>query len=225
MKMFIAAKSPGEMRNVIKPEELAIETYIERMHNLFKSFMERDSNSPHSKFMFVMERLKTRFSELERGEEGGPPNGRSAGKPNLAQIAAGAQGSTPVVPATGPAQAQGLHLLSEAAMSGNQQQLPPQQQSQPQQQHPQGQGPPQGWYAQPQPGEMPQQMHHMDPNAAAAAYGQYPTEAMATYDGFDYGLGMASVGMDGAISGLFMADGLWNYNQPHGQGQISPGWS
>lgn len=219
IKLFIAAKSPGEMRNVIKPEELGVESYIERMHNLFKSFMERDSNSPHSKFMFVMERLQTRFSELQRGEE---VVGNGRGKPTLAQIAAGAQGSTPVTPSTG--QAQGLHLLSEAAMSGNQQPVPPQQQQQqqqqgqpPQQQHPQGHPPP-GWYPQPQSGEIPQQLQ-MDPNA----YGQYPTDAMATYEGFDYGLGMASMGMDGAISGLFMADGLWNYNQP--QGQIYPGWS
>jgi hypothetical protein len=210
IKLFIAAKSPGEIRNVIKIEELGVEQYIERMHDRFKSFMERDSNSPQQKFLFVMERIQTRFTELLRGEEA--VNGR--GKPNLAQIAAGAQGSTPVTPASG--QAQGLHLLSEAAMSGNQQQVAGPQPGQPQQ-HPHGQ-PPQGWYTQPQSGEIPQQLH-MDPNA----YGQYPPDAMATYDGFDYGLGMASMGVDGAISGLFMADGLWNYNQPHGQGY--PGWS
>ena len=195
------------MSNIIKTDELGVETYIEQLHQLFKSFMERDSKSPHYKFLYVMERLHVRFSELQRGEtEVASGRSKSSG-------AAAVHGSAPVTPSR---PAQGLHLLSEAAMSGNQQAGP-----QGQQQH-QGQGqPPQAWY--PQPGEMQPVAHSlpMDPS-----YGQYPPEAMAGLDGFDYGLGglgMASVGVDGAISGLFMADGLWNYNQPYGQ--VYPGWS
>ena len=248
IKLYIAAKSPGEMCNIIKTDDLGVESYIERMYNLFKSFMERDSNSPHSKFLYVMERLQIRFTELQRGEDA--VNGR--GKPTLAQIAAGAQGSTPVTPST--AQAQGLHLLSEAAMSGTQpapvaappqqQQPPPPQQQQQQQQphHAPGQ-PPQSWYAHPQPGDMAAAAAA----AAAAAsapqlgldphgYGAYAPDGMAAaasaaagFDGdFDFGLGglgMAGMGMDGAISGLFMADGLWTYHQPDGPppGQVYPG--
>jgi len=175
--------------------------------------MERDSKSPHSKFLYVMERLHVRFTELQSGETKAA-NGRKKSTGTIA-IHSGA----PVTP-SGPAQ--GLHLLSEAAMSGNQPGGPQAQQQQQQQQH-QGQGqPPQGWY--PQPGEMQPPAAHgmpMDPS-----YGQYPPETMTGFEGYGYGLGglgMASMGMDGAISGLFMADGLWNFNQPHGQ--VYPGWS
>lgn len=205
IKLFIAGKSPGEMGAVIKTDDLGVEGYIERMYSLFKSFMARDSNSPHSKFLYVMERLQTRFLELQRGDDGSSGAPR-AGKPTLAQIAAGATGSAP------DAHAQGLHLLSEAAMSGN---PPP-----PPQPHPA-----QSWYAA---GDMGAAQAGL--GLDAAAYAQFPGDAMAAaaYDGLDYGLGglgMASMGMDGAISGLFMADGLWNYNQAQGQVFPGSGWS
>jgi hypothetical protein len=193
------------MGNIINTDELGVAAYIDKLHQLFKTFMERDSKSPHSKFLYVMERLHVRFTELQRGETEAA-NGMKKSTSTIAM-----HSSAPVTP-SGPAQ--GLHLLSEAAMSGNQQ-------AQQQQQH-QGQGPPpQGWY--PQPGEMQPAAHGLpiDPS-----YGQYPPEAMAGFEGYGYGLGglgMASMGMDGAISGLFMADGLWNFNQPHGQ--VYPGWS
>jgi hypothetical protein len=86
-------------------------------------------------------------------------------------------------------------------------------------------GPPpqqgQAWYPQ-----QPNQMTSLPMDPAAYAYQGQP--GMAGYDGFDYGLGSLGMGMDGAISGLFMADGLWSAYDPQQaqqNPQLFPGWS
>jgi hypothetical protein len=110
--------------------------------------------------------------------------------------------------------AQGLHLLSEVAMSNNQQpnaaqpngnsmdpalNAHPQSQAQPPQQQ-------QNWYPQQQAAQ-PAQMTNlpMDPNAYLYA------SNVNGYDGFDYGIGTLGMTMDGAISGLFVPDAMWSF--------------
>jgi hypothetical protein len=204
IKLYIAATAPGEISAIIKVEELKVEQHLEQLEHVFKTIMERDKLSPHSKFLWVIQRLIDRYNGIKSGRTGRstPPSARDM-KP-------------PVNPA---APAQGLHLLSEVAMSGNQNNSNGSGNGNPQipRSH-QGQPPPPGWYPQQQ---QPNDMSNLPMDPAAYAY---PTSApVAGYDVFDYGTGSLGMGMDGAISGLFMADGLWNFNEPQGQG--FPGWS
>jgi hypothetical protein len=228
IKLYIAANAPGELSNIIKMEKLHVEEYIERMHRTFKSFMDRDSQSPHSKFLYVMERLRMRFQDILRGDLAEAAKAVKVAAATASAAARAPQGDTKQNAGKAAQQpALGLHALSEAAMIGNHQQQQQQAQqaqalAQAQQsnngnimarQH-HGQPSPQGWY-QPQ-GDMAQMP--MDPQAY-----QYPQQVpISGFENFDYGLGGLGMGMDGAISGLFMADGLWNYNEP--RPGIYPGW-
>lgn len=255
IKLYMAAKAPGEMSQIIKPEDLHVTMYISRLRQIFEEFVKRDESCPHKKFYSVMKRLSGRFSEIERGEVAANMEGAQAAAA-LAQAAAKGIGgpmgeafadamSSPAIGrsrgnsaqtsrkanAGHPQPAQGLHLLSEVAMGGNAVQntamgRPPTASGQPHQ-HPQQPG----WY--PQPGAHPQGgdmtgmaaagMSVGDPNAAAAYAAGYPNMPITGFENFDYGLGSLGLGVDGAISGLFMADGLWNYDGAYGA--MHPGWS
>jgi hypothetical protein len=214
IKLYIAATAPGEISAIIKVEELKVEQHLEQLEHVFKTIMDRDKLSPHSKFLWVIQRLIDRYNGIKSGRTGRstPPSARDMKQP-----------ANPAAPA------QGLHLLSEVAMSGNQNagngngnhQIPRSHQGQP---------PPPGWYPQQQQQHQQQQhQQHQQANDMSslpmdpAAYAYPSTVPVAGYDVFDYGTGSLGMGMDGAISGLFMADGLWNFNEPQGQG--FPGWS
>jgi hypothetical protein len=204
IKLYIAANSPGEIASVIKKEDLNVEQYLDRLQRVFKRMMDQDGLSPHVKFLWVIERLQERWQGIKNGKSN---ICRSGGK------------STPLsesrVPSSSTAgtraeekgiqdlPAQGLHLLSEAAMSGNHDpSLHHHQQQQaidPSLQQPQPQ--PQDWqYAQQPAMDLP-----MDPNAYLYTGGPLG------YDGFDYGIGMLGSSMDGAISGLFMPDAMLGF--------------
>lgn len=250
----MAGKGPGEMSSIIKSEDLHVGDYIERLRQTFSAFVERDSQCPHRKFLLVMKRLGLRFGEIERGEA--PAEGAQtvaaaqAVSKSIGQTVGGVynEADTHTETMTSPNSkrreakplhtqetsqpAQGLHLLSEVAMSNNnsniatpntlprQQQHPQQHSLEHSQQQPQHQPhPQQGWYAAQPPaqgselGTIP-----MGPNN----YASYQQMPMMGFEGFDYGLGSLGMGVDGAISGMFMADSLWNYNEPYGQ--VQPGW-
>lgn len=201
IKLYIAATSPGEMSAIIKIDELKVEEHLSQLERLFKSILDRDSLSPHAKFLWVIKRLTERYHGIKAGRTGKstppvPRDLKGLGNPNA-----------------GPAQ--GLQLLSEVAMSGNQQDAHNQMVRNQQQA---GQQPPPGWYQQQQ---QQQDMANIPMDPAAYAYAGGP---VAGYDMFDYGTGAMGMGMDGAISGLFMADGFWNFGEPQGQGQMFPGW-
>ena len=219
IKLYIAATSPGEVGTVIRPEDLHVEEYIVRMRQIFQLFMDRDSESPHVKFLIVMTRLQERFQEIKRGDANVVDATKAV---KFAAATARAAVRTPQSSEsrhdhTSPAQqpAPGLHALSEAAMIGNQQQQHggssgstiPSQQSQ-------VQPTTQGWY--PEAGQISAMGMDSQPY-------QYPQQVPVTgFENIDYGLAGLGLGMDGAISGLFMADGLWNYNEP--QAGLYRGW-
>lgn len=163
--------------------------------------MMQDALSPHVKFLWVIERLQERWQGIKGGKTS---ICRSGGKSTpLSETRPPAQRSDSNQDMRGQQQesepAQGLHLLSEAAM-GNQQ---------PQHLQPNGNTDPmlmaqqQQWYAQ----QAPQMNLPMDPTAYLY------TGGTNGYDGFDYGIGMLGNAMDGAISGLFLPDAMWGFGQ------------
>jgi hypothetical protein len=195
------------MSTIIKIDELRVEEHLIQLQQLFKSILERDILSPHAKFLWVINRLIERYNGIKAKRTGNstPPIPRDV-KP---------------ISATANAPAQGLQLLSEVAMSNNQQ-ANNDAANNARVMNAQGQNqPPPGWYHQGG-GPPPDHMSNLPMEATAYAY---PGASVAGYDVFDYGTGSLGMGMDGAISGLFMADGLWNFNEPNNQGQIFPGWS
>lgn len=217
IKLYIAATGPGDIAAIIKRDELHIEQYLERLQSLFQTIMDKDKLSPHSKFLWVIQRLVERYQGIK---------GRTSKSTGI---------HTPLLscsdlkqapkPAQTANQAPGLQMLSQVATSNNPEQNedPRNQPSQNQQQAQPQQGQ-QGWYP-PQQQQQQQHMANLPMDPAAYAYQGGP--GLPGYDGFDYGIGSLGMGMDGAISGLFMADGLWNFNdaQAQGQQQLFPGWS
>jgi hypothetical protein len=212
IKLYIAANSPGEIASVIKKEELQVEQYLAKLQRVFKRVMNQDALSPHVKFLWVIERLQERWKGIKDGQG---PICRSNGKSTpLSASEVKPPPQSEVKPLVNEP-AQGLHLLSEVAMSGNQangsqqpngnpQLMSQSHHSQNQNPHPQQQ---QNWYPPqaPQMSDMP-----MDPNAYLYAGG------VNGYDGFDYGIGTLGMSMDGAISGLFVPDAVWSFG-PTGQ--------
>jgi hypothetical protein len=209
---------------VIKKEDLNVEAYLDKLQRVFKRMMDQDGLSPHVKFLWVIERLQERWQGIKSGKGSGMCRTGSNGKSTpLSQV--DGRGREEVGPevknamdmqgqSQAQAQAQGLHLLSEAAMSNAPQHDPNMQQTDPALLQAQA-----NWYAsqQQQPMNLP-----MDPNAYLYTGGPLG------YDGFDYGIGMLGSSMDGAISGLFMPDGLMGLggmggmDPNQGQGQYPP---
>lgn len=189
--MWVSVTSSGEVGNIIKKEHLAIESYTERLVNMFNSIVARDAQSPHGKFYFVAKRLQERFAQIKEGTsraeaDAKDDNRLQANKP--LQTTSSRQSADNQTP---------LHLLSEVAMGSSG--TPS---TQPQQQPPlpaQGlqQAMPPGWYPNPtmgaqQPDMMGMPQGAFDPN-------------------FDFTQFDLSMGSDADLSALFIPDSmLWN---------------
>jgi hypothetical protein len=110
LKLYVAASTPGEMMNIIKKDELQVQDYLSRLVQHFQRIMDRDSQIPHAKFLFVLQRLNERYTSLLRQDEK-----RQASRRMGVPVPSRMQG-----PGGMPGPAQGLHLLSEVAMGGAQ---------------------------------------------------------------------------------------------------------
>ncbi|KAF2404249.1 hypothetical protein EJ06DRAFT_486877 [Trichodelitschia bisporula] len=189
IKLYMAASSE-DLANVIKKDDLRIEQYLGELEQRFQTIMSRDARSPHSKFFYVIRRLAEKYQNIKQGKGG--PLSRRATPPTGQEVRQA--GNAVMQPA------QGLDLLSQAAMGNNYSNgaMPANGQVQQPPMVPQA-----GWY---QPvstdaGGMP-----MDPNYQYAG-------GMPMYDAFDYGLQGMNLVIDGAISGLFGPDTFWNVDQ------------
>jgi hypothetical protein len=212
IKLYIAATGPGDIASIIKRDELHIEQYLERLQSLFQTIMDKDKLSPHSKFLWVIQRLVERYHGIK---------GRTSKSTGLHTPLLSCADVKTAPKSQAADQAPGLQMLSQVATSNDPDQNgDPRNQGQQQAQPQQGQ---QGWY----PPQQQQQQHMANLPMDPAAYAYQGGPGLPGYDGFDYGIGSLGMGMDGAISGLFMADGLWNFNdaQAQGQQQLFPGWS
>ncbi|KAF2093736.1 hypothetical protein NA57DRAFT_22150, partial [Rhizodiscina lignyota] len=144
LKLYVAATTPGEMMSIIKKDELYVEVYLSRLQQRFQAIMDRDSQIPHAKFLFVVQRLNERYMTILRDVEKRQTKRQSGVPPPAKMLRSDAP----------PTQAEGLHLLSAVAMGGT----PAAPNGAPNQQTPgiptpQSQGQtPQSWYP---PNEMP----------------------------------------------------------------------
>lgn len=102
IKLYVAATAPGEMSSVIKKEDLHVHDYLTRLLSVFNGVVERDSQSPHAKFVLVVQRMNERYLKMMR-EENEAAQSEQAPRHVKAEV---------------PQPAQGLHLLSEVAMGG-----------------------------------------------------------------------------------------------------------
>jgi hypothetical protein len=255
MKLYISATTPGEIANVINEKDLRIEENIARLEAQFQRVVERDRLSPHTKFLYVIQRLGERFKNIKRRQQ-------EKDKPQpskLKQEQRRSPSNAPTRPrsdsrpssASGVTQAQGLQLLSEVAVNNSatstpsllpslqahlvtnsapavpqintsasntpmvhSRHLPSSATSTPttmSQQLPQAQPPQQAnWYShQPSPGDgMSAAMQGMDGQPMYDYNGQ-----LTGLEAFDFGLGGLGMGMDGAITGLFLENGgIWGTN-------------
>ena len=191
MKMWVSVTSSTDVSNIIKKEELKIESYTEQLVNMFNAIVSRDAQSPHGKFYFVAKRLQERFAQIKEGtsknsmvESDGPrrQTSKSSSKPRSRQS------STNQTP---------LHLLSEVAMGSSSGSSQAQAQAALQAQ-PQQQPVTQGWYDN-------------------SGIGTQAIDAMGIPSGnfdpnFDFTQFDLSMGSDADLSALFIPDGMiWNY--------------
>ncbi|KAF2840991.1 hypothetical protein M501DRAFT_1002083 [Patellaria atrata CBS 101060] len=68
MKLWVAVTTPGEIGLVIKKEDLRLEYFFEALLRLFQQMVDKDSNCPHAKFLFISRMLKERFVQLKSPE-------------------------------------------------------------------------------------------------------------------------------------------------------------
>ncbi|KAH5473330.1 hypothetical protein HBI64_005010 [Parastagonospora nodorum] len=113
MKMWVSVSSSTEIGNIIRKEDLQIESYTERMVSMFNAIVSRDAQSPHGKFYFVAKRLQERFAHIKEGAFK-PEHGQSEHQPrpqsNDAHGHMSRHNSANQTP---------LHLLSEVAMGSS----------------------------------------------------------------------------------------------------------
>jgi hypothetical protein len=114
IKLYISATTPGEISNIIKESDLHLDEYLVKLENSFKSIMERDRLSPHTKFLYVVQRLSDRYMNIKRRQQASKAS--DSDKPH-SQMGQGPSNDLSSVSV--PQQAQALQLLSEVAMSGN----------------------------------------------------------------------------------------------------------
>jgi type II secretory pathway pseudopilin PulG len=113
MKMWVSVTSSTEVGNIIRQDDLQIETYTEQMVAMFNAIVSRDAQSPHGKFYFVAKRLQERFTQIKEGttrtEQGEPehPSGRHSNDRHSHMSRQNSANQTP------------LHLLSEIAMGSS----------------------------------------------------------------------------------------------------------
>ncbi|KAH7120833.1 hypothetical protein B0J11DRAFT_532686 [Dendryphion nanum] len=198
MKMWVSVTSSGEVGNIIKQEHLGIESYTERLVEMFNAIVTRDAQSPHGKFYFVAKRLQERFAQIKEGTnktevEAREQPRRTVGNSIPQQVSRpSSSNQTP------------LHLLSEVAMgSGNNASAQPQQATMqaPQQQQQQSQQViSTSWYDTTGMGSQQQQVDMM-------GMGQGGFDPGFDFTQFDF-----SLGSDADLSALFIPDAaLWNF--------------
>jgi len=66
IKLYLAATTPGEIQNIINEKDLHLDEYMAGLEQSFKSIMERDRLSPHTKFLYVIQRLNERYKNIKR---------------------------------------------------------------------------------------------------------------------------------------------------------------
>ncbi|ORX96806.1 hypothetical protein BCR34DRAFT_669144 [Clohesyomyces aquaticus] len=113
MKMWVSVTSAGEVGNIIKKEDLGIESYTEKLVNMFNAIVSRDAQSPHGKFYFVAKRLQERFAQIKEGtQRNDTPDARDDQHRSESQ-------SSAKRPRQSSANQTPLHLLSEVAMGSS----------------------------------------------------------------------------------------------------------
>lgn len=205
MKMWVSVTGSTEVSNIIKAEDLAIESYTERLVTMFNAIVSRDAQSPHGKFYFVAKRLQERFAQIKEGASKAdhPEMDYGSGHvPGQVQKPPSRQSSVNQTP---------LHLLSEVAMGssstpGTSQQAQAHSRSQQQAraalqahaQHAQQQSvPQQNWYS----GLPP----HQQPDLLSVQ--PYNFDMNFDFTQFDLG-----TGSDADLSALFIPDSMvWSY--------------
>jgi hypothetical protein len=196
MKMWVSVTSSNEVSNIIKMEELQIESYTERLVNMFNAIVSRDAQSPHGKFYFVTKRLQERFAQIKEGtaKTGADAKDETRRSSKAASKPRSKQSSSNQTP---------LHLLSEVAMgsssnTGSQASQPPIQAQQALQQMTHGWHDNSAMSASQQPNMMGIPQGNFDPN-------------------FDFTQFDLSMGSDADLSALFIPDGVvWNFTPTTG---------
>ena len=191
MKMWVSVTTSSGVGSIIKQEHLQIESYTERLVNMFEAIVSRDAQSPHGKFYFVAKRLQDRFSHIKEGttRSEAEANDEPRRGPNKSANKRSRQSSANQTP---------LHLLSEVAMGSSSTPTSQSQPSMPIQPPPQQAQEPfsQGWY----PGVAPSQ-----PDLTGIPQGNFDPN-------FDFTQFDLSMGSDADLSALFIPDGmLWNF--------------
>jgi hypothetical protein len=121
MKMWVIVTSSKEVKNIIKQEDLRIETLTEQLVVMFNAIISRDAQSPHGKFYFVAKRLQERFVQIKEGAaktDEGENDYDSTRHSNDTPKPLSRQSSANQTP---------LHLLSEVAMGSSNATSPQQQ--------------------------------------------------------------------------------------------------
>jgi hypothetical protein len=201
MKVWTAAKQVKKVGDIINPKDLKIESYTERLVNMFRAIVSRDPQTPHGKFYYVAQRLQEKFSGLKEGAS----SSEAEIKPehnHSSQVLTRPESSSNQTP---------LDLLSEVAMGssaappGCSQQQPTMQPLQSQQAMP-------GWYENTAMGGPPQP-HEM----AGMPQGYIDPEFDLT--NFDFNMGNHA-----DLSALLMPDGMmFNYGYTQAQnGRFGP---
>lgn len=109
IKLYLAETTPGEVGAILKEKNLNLEELLAQLEKSFENIMERDRLSPHTKFLYVIRRLNERFHNIKRGQA----KKATCGDPN-------APATPGPVTVARPNSAQGLHILSEAAVASPQ---------------------------------------------------------------------------------------------------------
>ncbi|GAB7350183.1 hypothetical protein MBLNU459_g0846t1 [Dothideomycetes sp. NU459] len=110
IKMHVAVNAPGsELGKVIKPEDLKVQQYLERLWTVFKTLVQHDRLRPHHKAQHILGILRDWVGTHQHGDvsakDGNTSQGAAPGR-NTAQFSSKANGND------------NLRLLSEAATAG-----------------------------------------------------------------------------------------------------------
>ena len=186
-----------------------MEHHINGLINRFAEVLIKDPESPHKKFLMIMQRLKHKYEKYVNGDlDEIKPLSLQPG--NSAQTGPSSTSSSMV--AGQPSQRQpdqGLHILSEAAgMGGPQQQ---QQQQQQQNQGPVGQQQPHPQWYQPVDTDVTALMTH-PLTAQQLAYQNAGGQIPQAYEAYDYVTNRMGYDMD--MRGLIGGEGLWGIPDP-----------
>ena len=109
IKLYLAAMTPGEVGAILREKNLNLEELLANLEKAFENIMERDRLSPHTKFLYVIRRLNERFHNIKLGQS----KKVACGEPN-------APATPGPAAAARPSSAQGLQILSEAAVASPQ---------------------------------------------------------------------------------------------------------